>query len=53
VGAIWGSEDLEADAGKLSILMDADWLIRANGASDNHALIQNLQEYLIGEPIAN
>ena len=53
VGAIWDSEDLEADAGKLSILMDADWLLRSNGANDNLALIQNLQEYLIGDPIAN
>jgi hypothetical protein len=50
---VWGSEDLEAGAGKLSIIMDADWLLRTNAANDNLALIQNLQEYLIGNPIAN
>lgn len=53
VGAIWDSEDLVADAGKLSIIMDAEWLLSANGANDNAELIQNLQEYLSAAPFAD
>jgi hypothetical protein len=53
VGAIWASGDLVSDSGKLSIIMDSDWLNRLTATNDNLELIQNLQEYLIGNPVVN
>ena len=53
VGAIWGSNDLVDNAGKLSLLMDSDWLSRLAGTNDNLKLIQNLQEHMTGSPFIN
>jgi hypothetical protein len=53
VGAIWGSTDLIGGAGKLSLLMDSDWLTKLTGTNDNVKLIQNLQEHMIGNPFVN
>jgi hypothetical protein len=53
VGAIWGSGDLVGNAGKLSIIMDGDWLTRLTATNDNLELIQNLQEHMTGNPFIN
>jgi hypothetical protein len=50
VGAIWDSSDLVSGAGKLSIIMDSDWLNRLPNTNDNLELLQNLQEHMIGDP---
>jgi hypothetical protein len=53
VGAIWAGGDLVSGAGKLSIIMDSDWLSRLTATNDNLELIQNLQEHMIGNPFIN
>jgi hypothetical protein len=53
VGAIWGSSDLVDDAGKLTLIMDSEWLSRLGGTNDNIKLIQNLQEQITGNPFVN
>jgi hypothetical protein len=53
VGAIWTSNDLTTGEGKLSLIMDSDWLARLAGSNDNAKLIQNLQDQLTGTPFIN
>lgn len=53
VGAIWGPADLAGGSGKLSIIMDSDWLLRLDDPNDNLELIENLQEHMIGDPFVN
>jgi hypothetical protein len=53
VGAIWDSSSLVGDAGKLSLIMDSEWLNRLNGVNDNAELLQNLQDHMTGDPFIN
>jgi hypothetical protein len=53
VAAIWPGHELAAGAGKLSIIMDSEWLTRLNASNDNAALVQNLQEFLTGNIVWN
>lgn len=54
VAAIWDSSSLVGDAGKLSIILDSDWLTRLNqSTNDNAKLLQNLQDHMTGSPFIN
>lgn len=49
VGAAWPAEQLVGGAGKLSIVMDVNWISKlAESDNDNGKLIENLQEFLTG-----
>ena len=53
VGALWEGNRLVGGAGKLSIIMDSDWLSRLTQVNDNLELLQNLQTHMLGSPFIN
>ena len=50
VGAIFGASDMVSGNGRVTLLMDVNWLANL-GAGDNRAAVDNLQVYLAGNAI--
>ncbi|ACY16136.1 hypothetical protein [Haliangium ochraceum] len=54
VAAAWSANQLTTGAGKLSVVMDTNWISKLGETdNDNADLLLNLQEFLTGEVVVN
>ena len=49
VGAVWNSSDLVGGAGRLTLLMDSDWIFGGAGP-DRRAVVQNIERFIDDPP---
>ena len=49
VGAVWDSSDLVGGSGRLTLLMDSDWVFGGAGP-DRRAVVQNIEQYIDDPP---